>query len=90
MVSRSEKAERRTTGEYSIQVCAFDNRVRAETEITALKRHRYDPYMETTMVNGRRFYRVRVGPISNRTEAAKLLEEIKSMNKYDASFMIRE
>jgi len=88
--SRVEKSERPSRGGYSIQVCAFDSRDAAQREVTKLKGHRYDPYIENTRINGKKFYRVRIGPLSSRSEAVKLPEEIQEMNRYERSYMIRE
>ncbi len=88
--SRTEKSERPSRSGYSIQVSAYDNRDAARREVEKLKGHRYDPYIENTIINGKKFFRVRIGPLSSRSEAVKLLEEIQEMNRYERSFLIRE
>ena len=90
VVSKTERPERTASGGYSIQVSAFDNRATAQREVAKLKEHRYDPYIENTRIEGKKYFRVRIGPISSRKEAVKLLEEIQEMNRYGNSFITRD
>lgn len=90
VVSRTEGAERGSRGGYSIQVSAYDNQATARREVAKLKEHRYDPYIENTRIGGKKYFRVRIGPISSRKEAVKLLEEIQEMNRYERSYLIRD
>jgi cell division septation protein DedD len=90
VASKTERPERTGPGGYSIQVSAFDNRATAQREVAKLKEHRYDPYIENTRIEGKKFYRVRIGPISSRKEAVKLLEEIQEMNRYGNSYITRD
>lgn len=90
VASKSEGNERESRGGYSIQVSAYDNRATAQREVAKLKEHRYDPYIENTRIGGKKYFRVRIGPISTRKEAVKLLEEIQEMNRYERSYLIRD
>jgi cell division septation protein DedD len=75
---------------YSIQIAAFDTRSKAQHEISALKKLSYDAYMDRTQVNGRNFFRVRIGPIASKKKAIDMLNELQENDRYDESFLIRE
>ncbi|MCX7679347.1 MAG: SPOR domain-containing protein [Spirochaetes bacterium] len=75
---------------FSIQVASYASRTKALQEVNRLKEHRYDPFIEATHINGRNFFRVKIGPLSTRKEAEKILEELKEMNRYDHSYITRE
>ncbi len=75
---------------FSVQVAAYSSRAKALQEVNRLKEHRYDPFIENTRLNGKNFFRVKIGPISNRKEAIKILEELKEMRRYEHSYITSE
>jgi DedD protein len=75
---------------FAVQVAAYSSRAKALQEVNKLKEHRYDPYIENTRLNGKNFFRVKIGPISSRKEAVKVLDEIKEMNRYEHSYITQE
>ncbi|HSV96111.1 MAG TPA: SPOR domain-containing protein [Spirochaetota bacterium] len=77
-------------GEYSVQVAAFDKKSKAATEIESLKKMKYDAFMDRTQVNGKSYFRVRIGPIATKARALDILNEIQEDSRYTESFMIRE
>ncbi len=88
--SKEIPAERISREGFSVQVAAYSSRAKALQEVNRLKEHRYDPYIENTRLNGKNFFRVKIGPLSNRKEAVKILEELKEMNRYEHSYITGE
>jgi len=76
-------------GQYSIQVASYDRKSKAKKEITTLKSMKYDAYIAKSKVNGKNYYRVRIGPISSKKEAIGLLEDVQDNRRYEESYMIR-
>ncbi len=77
-------------GRFSVQVASYDTMQRATNEVGELKRMDYDAYVDETRVNGKRYYRVRVGQIGSQKKALNLLDEIQGIYKYRESYMVRE
>ncbi len=86
--SRS-RYHRRRSG-YAIQIASFDTRSKAKKEVRRLQKRKYDAYIENTRVSGKRFYRVRIGTIKNRSKAVRLLNEVQGIHRYRESYMIKE
>ncbi|MBN2079813.1 MAG: SPOR domain-containing protein [Spirochaetes bacterium] len=77
-------------GFFSVQVASYDTRNRASSEVGVLRGMDYDAYIDETRVNGKRYYRVRVGRSASKVRALELLEEIQGVEKYRESYMVRE
>lgn len=85
--SQSYKSSR--TG-YSIQIASLDKRNKANRERRNLKRMEYDAHIDSTKVNGKKYYRVRIGPIYSKRQAIKILNDLQEDSRYEGSYMIKE
>lgn len=85
-----ETAAHRTRDGFSIQVGSFDSRAKAQKAVDDLKGSRFDSFIERTTVDGRRYYRVKVGPMSSQQRASRILSDIQEMRQYQNSFIVRE
>lgn len=90
VASKAVHNERIAREGFSVQVAAYSSRAKALEEVSRLKEHRYDPFIENTRLNGKNLFRVKIGPLSNRKEAVKILEELKEMNRYEHSYITSE
>lgn len=88
--SKDEHPRERSSGGFAIQVASYDNRSTADAEADRLKRRHYDAFVERTTISGRRYYRVRIGPISSHSAAEQVLQDIQESNRYGESYMIRQ
>ncbi len=77
-------------GLFTVQVASYDTLDRASYEVGALKRMQYDAYIDETRVDGKRYYRVRVGRSASKVRALELLQEIQGVDKYRESYMVRD
>lgn len=77
-------------GSFSIQVAAYDSRENAEKEAEELRSLRYDSYIDRTSVDGKTYFRVRIGPITSRDTAMSLLYEVQDNPRYHNAYIIRE
>ncbi len=75
---------------FAIQVASFDKKSAAHAESTALKEKKYDSYVDETKVNGKQYFRVRIGPIDSKKQALDLLNTIQESERYKESYMVRE
>ncbi len=87
---RMEYSKVNGSGGYTIQVASLDNKSRAQTEVRSLREMSYDAYLDDTQVNGKRFYRVRIGPVASRKKALDLLNDFQGKDRYRESYMVRE
>ena len=87
---RMEYKKVNNAGSYTIQVASLDTKGRAMTEVRSLREMNYDAYLDDTQVNGKQFYRVRVGPVASRKKALDLLKDFQEKEKYRESYMVRE
>jgi cell division septation protein DedD len=79
------------TGSYfAIQIASYDNKTKARKEMAKLKKMKYDAFMDKTSVNGKSYYRVRIGPIKSKSDAISALNEIQGIERYQESYMVRE
>jgi len=72
---------------YAIQVAAFDTKVKADSEVRSLKDMKYDAFMEKSIVSGKIYYRVKIGPMSSKGRALDLLHELQEQTKYRTSYV---
>jgi len=81
---------RKDAGGFAVQVASYDVLARAEQERNILKSKRFDAYVDRTAVNGKNYYRVRIGPVASKDKAFQLLEEVQSDSRYAGSYMVKE
>ena len=75
---------------FAIQIASYDNNGKAQSEVRRLKRLQFDAFVDRKRVNGKRYYRVRVGPISSRRRALNLLNNIQDIDRYEESYLVKE
>ena len=75
---------------FAIQIVSYDNRGRAKKEVDRLRDLKYDAYIDHSRVSGKRYYRVRIGPITNKEKAFATLDRVQSLERYRESYMVRE
>lgn len=75
---------------FSIQVASYDRKSNAQSEIHTLKGMRYDAYIDKKVIRGRKYYRVRIGPILSKKKAIRMLNEVQEIDRYEDSYLIKE
>ena len=50
---------------------------------------RYNAFIDSAHINGKKFYRVRIGPIYSKKKACELLDEISINSRYEESYIIK-
>ncbi|HOW84263.1 MAG TPA: SPOR domain-containing protein [Spirochaetota bacterium] len=78
------------SGEFSVQVASYDRKSRALAEAETLKGMNYDTYVDSSEVNGRQFFRVRIGPVMSKNRARSILRDMQSNERYAESYIVRE
>ena len=77
-------------GSFAVQVASYDKRSKAANEIESLKKLNYSAYMNDTVVDGKQFFRVRIGPLSSKEKASAILDEIQDNDRYVSSYIVKE
>ena len=77
-------------GSFAVQVASYDKRSKAANEIENLKKLNYNAYMNDILVDGKQFFRVRIGPLSSKEKAAAILSEIQDNDRYTSSYIVKE
>lgn len=75
---------------YVIQIGSYDNRAKADAEKARLEKLSYDAFVDKTMKGGKKYFRVRVGPIASKKSAINTLNDIQDNTRYKDSFMVKE
>lgn len=75
---------------FSIQVASYDRKSNAQSEIHNLKWMRYDAFIDKKVIRGKKYYRVRIGPILSKKKAIRMLNEVQEIDRYEDSYLIRE
>ncbi len=88
-VSR-ETEKPRGYGSYSVQVASYDTMGKAEKERDNLKSKRFDAYITKSIVGGKNYFRVRIGPVASSKQAQDLLEDVQKDSRYASSYMVKE
>lgn len=88
-VSR-ETEKRKSYDSYSVQVASYDTLAKAEKEKNNLKAKRFDAYIAKSEVNGKNYFRVRIGPVGSSRQAHELLEDVQRDSRYAGSYMVKE
>jgi len=85
-----KKTQQRTTskGNYTIQVSANSKMESARKIETILRNKGFEAYIVETIVNGTRFYRVRVGGYNSKNDAKRALNKIKRLSIAQGSFIV--
>jgi len=86
----SRNVDVKKQGIFSVQVASYDNISRAEQERSVLRSKRFDAYIDKGLVNGKNYFRLRVGPVSSSKEAYSLLNELQSDARYSESYIVIE
>lgn len=82
--------EKKSYDSYSVQVASYGTLSQAENEKALLKSKRFDAYIDRSIVNGKNYFRVRIGPVSSSKKAYDLLNDVQSDTRYASSYMVRE
>jgi cell division protein FtsN len=82
--------DRKSLDSYAVQVASYDTLSKAEHEKSLLKSKRFDAYIDKSMVNGKNYFRVRIGPVSSSKRAYDLLNDVQSDSRYASSYMVKE
>ncbi len=88
-VSRDEDIKRGYDS-FSVQVASYDTLAKAENEKISLRSQSYDAYIDRANVNGRNYFRVRIGPVASKRKAGELLDEIQSDSRYSGSYIVKD
>ncbi|HPC42134.1 MAG TPA: SPOR domain-containing protein [Spirochaetota bacterium] len=89
-IDKAEEGKTRHPGNYAIQVGSFDKKAKAQSEVRALKDLNYDAYLDESLVKGKQYFRVRIGPIASKKKALDLLKDVQDNEKYQESYMVRD
>lgn len=89
-VDKVEERRAGHSGNYAIQVGSFDKKSKAQSEVKALKDLNYDAYLDESLVKGKQYYRVRIGPLASKKKALDLLKGVQDNEKYQESYMVRD
>ncbi len=73
--------------EYSIQVGSYSSRDRAEEAGRLLREKGLAGQILSREVNGSQFYRLRIGPYTNKAEAEKFLTWVRSIRGFEGSLI---
>ncbi len=82
--------EKKSYDSYAVQVASYGTISQAEHEKSLLKSKRFDAYIDKGVVNGKNYFRVRIGPVSSSKKAYDLLNDVQSDSRYAASYMVKE
>jgi cell division septation protein DedD len=82
--------EKKGYDSYAVQVASYGSLSQAENEKALLKSKRFDAYIDKGVVNGKNYFRVRIGPVSSSKKAYDLLNDVQSDSRYAASYMVKE
>lgn len=79
-----------TTEGFTVQIAAFDSISKAQNESTSINKLNYNSFIDKAVVNGKTFYRVKIGPLATKKEAIDILNNIQSNSKYSDSYIVTE
>lgn len=75
---------------YSVQVASYDTLSKAEKEKDLLRSKRFDAYIAKSVVGGKNYFRVRIGPVASAGKAHEILEDVQRDSRYSGSYMVKE
>ncbi|AGA91365.1 hypothetical protein Thimo_2645 [Thioflavicoccus mobilis 8321] len=77
-------------GSFVIQIAALSTIDRAAELVSELRRHGFNSFSEKAEVNGKTYFRVRVGPEPNRAAATRLAETLKRETGYQGQVLVQQ
>jgi len=87
----SRETERvRNYDSYSVQVASYDTLSKAEREKNLLRSKRFDAYVTRSVVGGKSYFRVRIGPVASSGKAQQLLADVQRDSRYSGCYMVKE
>ncbi|MEE8113705.1 MAG: SPOR domain-containing protein, partial [Nitrososphaerales archaeon] len=90
-LAAKKNAQSRKTGwwaEWSVQVQAYSREGHARSLVNKLQYSGYDAYVVRAKVNGRYWYRVRVGHFDSKRKAKTTLASIKQNKTYSQAYVV--
>lgn len=75
---------------FAIQIASFDNESKAVNESSRIRSMSYSTYIDKAFVNGKYYYRVKIGPFVNKHDAFTTLNKVHTTTVYSDSFVIHE
>ena len=84
----SAKEDLKSAQQWTVQVASMERKQDAEALASVLGAKGYDAYVVTADVNGKAWYRVRVGQSANLADASKLQKTLKMSEKLAAAYVI--
>jgi len=85
----SAKEDLKSAQQWTVQVASMERKQDAEALASVLGAKGYDAYVVTVDVNGKAWYRVRVGQSANLADASKLQKTLKMSEKVEAYVITR-
>ena len=76
--------------QYAMQVASFEKKSKALNQVENLERLRYDAHIEKAWVKGKKYYRVRIGPILSKRKAVEMLDDIHGLERYEESYIVKK
>jgi cell division septation protein DedD len=80
----------RPVGDYYIQVASFTQKANADRLAERLRRNMYRVEIETTLIDEKTFYRVRVGPFEERSVAVNTMTSMKRIFSLKDPFVTKK
>ncbi len=77
-------------GKYYIQVASFSKKENAYRLKKELEKHLYKVKIERVTINGKSFYRVRVGPFTSKMVASNTMLSMKKRFKLESPFVVKK
>ena len=75
-------------GKWSVQIRAYTREGHASSLVNKLQNSRYDAYVVRAKVNGRFWYRVRVGHLDSKRKAKATLASIRGNKTYSQAYVV--
>mgnify|MGYP000866535569 CR=1 FL=1 len=74
--------------QYWIQVASFSSKLKAENMQRLLAEKSLTSYLQSSVIDGKTWYRVRVGPYTSKTDAERWLATVKKIPDCGASYIV--
>jgi cell division septation protein DedD len=87
VINAKESKTERKAG-FAIQIASYDKRSKAINEIENLRN--YHAYIDDTSIDGKQFFRVRIGTFSSKEKAAETLNELQGNSRYSESYIVKQ
>ena len=87
-VDTASKSPEDTPRDWTVQVNAFPDERSAQRLADRLKQKGYDAYVTTATINGRDWYRVRVGHYPTRAQAKQFVEQIQAKENFTKAIAV--